>query len=314
MDNARLNEEALNWLIRLGHPGFDDWIALTEWLAASPAHALVFNHLQAAEADLLDDLTRGRRPAIAAAATVPAHTKCLESDATNDNTFGRRLLPVGIAATVALLVTLGFWHDNYRHVAAPWPEYRTMAGAHKELHLPDGSQLALNGDTVVRLAPEARSVVLISGQALFRVQHDAERPFTVIAGKTTIIDLGTSFDVVRERGRITITIGEGSVELKDERWPDMVLSAGDGVEIVGSNLRRFTQQRADIGSWRQGRLRYEDAPVSRVLADVGRTRGLKVEIGPDAQNCRFTGSISLLGSDEEVKARLRLLLMAKEPH
>lgn len=300
MDKARLDDEALDWVIRLGDPRFADWDALTAWLALAPDHARAFNALQLAEAEAVEDVARE------IAAPVP--------EAANDN-LARRYLPMGIAAGVALLVGLGLWLGRGGEDTRPWQEYRTAAGARRDLRLADGTRLALNGDTVVRLDPGGRGAALVSGEALFVVRHDEARPFVVTAGGTTITDLGTRFDVVSEPGRLTVSVAEGSVALAkggagSGSEAHLVLAAGQGVELAGMRRRRFDLAPEGVASWREGRLRYEDAPVSQVLADVARATGLRVELETPGKGRRFTGTISLDGPPEAVEARVRLLLGA----
>lgn len=301
MDKARLEDEALDWVIRLGNPRFADWDALTAWLALSPDHARAFNALQLAEADAVDDVARE-------IAAPPA-------EAVNDNAIddglARRYLPMGIAAGVALLVGIGLWLGRGGEDTRPWQEYRTAAGARRDLRLADGTRLALNGDTVVRLDPGGRGAALVSGEALFVVRHDAARPFVVTAGGTTITDLGTRFDVVSEPGRLTVSVAEGSVAVAGSgSEADLVLTAGQGVELAGTRRRRFGLIPEGVASWREGRLRYEDAPVSQILADVARATGLRVELETQREDRRFTGTISLDGPPEAVQARVHLLLGA----
>ncbi|EZP74741.1 Fe2+-dicitrate sensor membrane component [Novosphingobium resinovorum] len=301
-DKARLDNEALDWVIRLGDPRFADWDALTAWLALSPDHARAFDILQLAEAKAVDEVAQGLPPSRA------------EFVAVNDNP-SRRYLPAGIAAGVAVLVGLGLWLGLRGEDARPWQEYRTAAGVHRDLRLADGTRLALNGDTVVRLDPGGRGAALVSGEALFVVRHDAARPFVVTAGGATITDLGTRFDVVSEPGRLAVSVAEGSVAVavavaQAEGEGGLVLTAGQGFERAGTRGRRFDLAPEGVAGWREGRLHYEDAPVSLVLADVARATGLRVELEGQGGDRRFTGTIGLDGPPEAVKERVRLLLSA----
>jgi transmembrane sensor len=44
-DSATAEAEALEWIIRVQHPEFADWDALSAWLAADPRHAEIFEQL-----------------------------------------------------------------------------------------------------------------------------------------------------------------------------------------------------------------------------------------------------------------------------
>jgi transmembrane sensor len=45
LDSATAEAEALGWIIRVQHPDFADWDALSAWLAADPRHAEIFQQL-----------------------------------------------------------------------------------------------------------------------------------------------------------------------------------------------------------------------------------------------------------------------------
>jgi ferric-dicitrate binding protein FerR (iron transport regulator) len=72
LNAATAGAVALEWIVRVQHPEFADWDALSAWLAADPRHAEVFQQLAlldfAHAADMADigdeaDWARlGRRP------------------------------------------------------------------------------------------------------------------------------------------------------------------------------------------------------------------------------------------------------------
>ena len=78
-----------------------------------------------------------------------------------------------------------------------WTDYGTATSEQRTFVLADGSVIELNTQSrvSVRLTAKAREVRLIEGEALFRVHHDAARPFRVYAGSATIEDVGTQFNV-----------------------------------------------------------------------------------------------------------------------
>lgn len=306
MNKNALEEEALDWVIRLGDPGFADWDALTAWLAVSPDHARVFNALQLAEADVLEDIAEE------APDTSPIAVEPVQPVANDNPSQARRFWPMGLVAGVAALVAVGLWWASAREDAgAPWQEYRTADGVRRELRLADGTQVCMNGGTVLRVDPSGRGAQLLSGEALFEVRHDAAHPFTVTAGEATITDLGTRFDVTSADGRVTVGVAEGSVALAGKGEERVELTAGQGGELSGSRLRAFEVAPGSVAAWTEGRLSYEDAPVEQVMADVRRATGLRLTPGPVAGR-RFTGTIGLDGPPEALRAKLVLLLGAAE--
>ena len=93
--------------------------------------------------------------------------------------------------------------------------YQTDVGGLEEIHLRDGSTITLGAETklYVAISTQRRAVRLIAGQAWFHVAHDPHWPFVVIAGETTVTDVGTAFCVTRDPDRVVVAVTEGVVEI-----------------------------------------------------------------------------------------------------
>src|SRR3546814_3976774 len=86
----------------------------------------------------------------------------------------------------------------------------------------DGSkvQLDLGASLTVRLSPDKRDIELRQGRVMFRVAHDASRPFIVDAGAGRITALGTQFQVQREGEAVSVILLEGSLGIDSAREGD----------------------------------------------------------------------------------------------
>jgi transmembrane sensor len=64
-ETASVEAEALEWTIRVQHPDFAEWDALTAWLMADPRHAECFDRLTLRDDEVATALCaisrRGRR-------------------------------------------------------------------------------------------------------------------------------------------------------------------------------------------------------------------------------------------------------------
>jgi transmembrane sensor len=124
----------------------------------------------------------------------------------------RRLAAAAGVSVVAL--ACGLWYSAARHsapmVASPatavvdMPERQT---------LPDGSVVELKDDSRISVAftPGFRRVVLESGEALFKVAKNKERPFVVVAGDVEVRAVGTAFSVQRADVSVEVLVTEGRV-------------------------------------------------------------------------------------------------------
>jgi transmembrane sensor len=90
--------------------------------------------------------------------------------------------------------------------------------------LEDHSAVNLNADACIaaEVTSKARVVTLLSGEALFQVAHDPNRPFFVRVGPLSIADLATQFDVFRTKTAHTrVAVIDGAVRITGPSRPDI---------------------------------------------------------------------------------------------
>jgi len=99
-----------------------------------------------------------------------------------------------------------------------WEELSTSVGEQRSVELADGSIVHLNTGTrvAVRLSENARDIRLLEGEALFKVHHDASRPFRVHTERAVIQAIGTQFNVYRGADGTTVSVVEGRVQISAE--------------------------------------------------------------------------------------------------
>lgn len=203
----------------------------------------------------------------------------------------RRALAASFAAAVAGLGGLGVYDK-----VAPKPladqAFRTAVGQQATVTLPDGSQVTLNTDTVVRTAADEtrRLVYLEKGQAYFKVARDRRHPFVVSAAGRTVTALGTAFDVRVDHGRLKVILVEGKVRVEAAK-PPRPPAAGDGgpmatdmsagSQLLASNDAEWRLTPTNVvreTSWVKGQLVFDGAPLSRVVEEMNRYSTRKIAI------------------------------------
>lgn len=287
----RIEQDAIDWLIRLRDGAAADWEAFTAWLEADPAHGARYEALAQADRDW------GALP--------PAHRAAPPAPPAARRPSRRMVFGTAIAASLALAIGYEGLHRRDTTYAV-----ETAAGQRRSVALADGGRIDLNGGSRVTLdRADPRFARLDRGEALFAVTHDASRPFHVEAGDARISDLGTVFNVVRDAGGIEIGVAEGAVMFNPDRQavrltPGMILRQTPG---AAAELTRGGDPRA-VAGWRHGELTYSAAPVARVAADLGRNLGIPVAADPGAARHRFTGVIVLNGAPDAVVTRVAGLI------
>jgi transmembrane sensor len=163
--------------------------------------------------------------------------------------------------------------------------YRAGTGERIFVPLEDGSSVELNTRSRIEvdLTAHLRRVTLLSGEALFEIQHDAARPFRIVVGGTVIEDIGTKFSVYRHpSGSITVSVLEGEIELSTTiagssgPYP-LEVSAGHQVLIIAAQGLATTRisavSREEMNrslGWRQGRIYFQGETLAEAIAEFNR--------------------------------------------
>lgn len=301
--NFEMDEAACLRVIRIQDPSFNDWDEFTQWLEADPAH------LAAYEAALEDDawaaeLLTNRPPPQRFVQLDPEIEP--EPEPVVQLRPRRRWYAVG-GAIAAAVAGVASWSVLDRGTVS---DIVTAPGEHRTVALADGSRVMLNGGSRITIDPDTpREIELADGEALFDVKHDERNPFVVVIGGTRLIDAGTVFNVLSDRGSLDVAVAEGAVIYEPGR-KEIRLAAGDALSRSSSQAEPVLRKAAPqaVGGWQSGRLQYSDTPLDQVARDLGRNLGQAIHPAGSAGRMRFTGTLMVDGQSEEVLARAGPLL------
>lgn len=290
MSSEEIQLRAAEFVRRLEADDFaeDDWAALTAWLEAGQAHRDAFENAQLAwettavgEHELAAILALAPDP-IEAADRQPVRevesTTLMQRvrDWFAQPVFGMpRPALASLSAFVIACLALGITMYSIMEPDRS-QTFITQIGETKRITLADGSHLQLNTATelTVDVGADARSVSLQEGEAFFDIARDPEREFRITVGDRIVAVLGTQFNVKYVDGRLDIDVVEGLVEVRASEGADAFrLRAGEGVSITDSGITDsgILERRSSpsIG-WLQGRLVFENAPLSEIASDLDR--------------------------------------------
>jgi transmembrane sensor len=279
---ASIPEQAAQWLLELAEPApiQDRHHQFINWLKRSPQHveeflAIATLHQEIAEqssslAEIIAVLKSGndRR---AMPLFGPTDATC---EATRQVPPRRRLYLLWASAAalglVALLVT-------QLPVTEPPPvSHTTELGEQRSIVLGDGSIVTLNtlSEATVRFDRSSRNVALITGEALFDVVSDPERPFVVETGTLSLNVIGTKFSVYRKENSTRVAVVDGVVTAVSSRSPDqpLIVRAGEGAVATAQGVS-LTDDQFDVQkaiAWTQRRLIFDAAPLAEVVAEFNR--------------------------------------------
>ena len=183
----------------------------------------------------------------------------------------------------------------------------------------------------VTLYRTRREVRLPEGQAVFQVQKDAARPFDVLAGPLKVTVIGTRFSVrhtpgMLDDGGVRVAVEEGRVRVarasagthagrhagtdtgsasadapangadaSGAAWSADVIELGAGQQVASDAYGRLGSiaqvAAAGIAPWREGRISFQDTPLSAAIAEFERYGPTGLVIAdPEVGALRLTGT------------------------
>lgn len=198
-DRQDIDTAAATWVVRedRGPLTAAEQAERDRWLAASPRHFGAYARAHA----LLAWSGRMTAPAVKAVRRRPWRLRWPLAAA------AAMVLAAGLAAGLMLAWPSGSVHETGR-------------GQILRVALEDGSHMTLDADTRVRVdyRQGRRRLELLSGNALFEVAHDPQRPFTVEAAGIRVTAVGTRFSVSVDRHEraaspVEVLVSEGVVDV-----------------------------------------------------------------------------------------------------
>jgi transmembrane sensor len=213
-----------------------------------------------------------------------------------------RFRPVwGAVAAAAVMVLIAFVLYQRAGIIT------TGVGEQRQVVLEDGSRIFLNTATrvAVHYGDKIRRVDLATGEALFNVAKNPDRPFIVVAGDRQVRALGTSFVVRKDSAQLSVALMEGQVAVKSMRsaMPVAPPAAGGSAAAAGSPPRQSSASNAftlspgqrltfapdaaplldrpsldKVTAWRRGQVILEDTRLTAAVAEMNRYNSTKLVI------------------------------------
>nr|WP_282615492.1 FecR domain-containing protein [Pseudomonas violetae] len=248
-------DQALDWLIVLGSPSAEQTQAFNAWLAADPLHAQAFAKAQTIwdgpQVMLSAQTLAARPPKVTVLSHLRPHCKPLAT------------------AAVLILGLFSFSNLPMRLQA----DHLTVVGERQRLQLEDGSKVLLNTNSAFSstIDDQQRIARLYQGEAFFEVAGNRAQPLEIDAGPVKASVRDTAFAVRYLDGVAQVRVQRGDVDLRATRDDARVrLSAGESISIGPNGFDRPAKLDATDLAWVQGRLVFENCPLSQVLTELRR--------------------------------------------
>lgn len=149
-------------------------------------------------------------------------------------------------------------------------------GKTARINLPDGSTAMLRPGSRLRFPTAfvgSQRLVMLEGEAYFKVEKDAKHPFVVQSGNIETTVLGTEFNISGS----TVTLINGRVKVKEnDTQQSVVMTPGQQASVVDSKFRVAVVDTLPYVYWRDGYIYYDNMTISDIMKSIGSTFNMSV--------------------------------------
>ncbi len=186
------------------------------------------------------------------------------------------------------------YEDTYNTIKVP-------RGGEYIVKLDDETVIYLNSESELKIptvfSKENRHAYL-KGEAYFSVTHDKEHPFIVETSQMKIKVLGTKFNIrcYENEPICAATLVEGAINIEHKNKSYKVLP-GNQICINQEGLVSNKEVETYLyTAWKDGRLVFENAPLSTIMNELGRWYNFDVTYNaPDIEDMHFTIDVKKYG-------------------
>ena len=209
---------------------------------------------------------------------------------------------------------------------APTPaiKFDTIRNKHNQeytyFHLPDGSAVRLDPNSSVRFLDSFsahKKEVFMEGNALFSIQKESSRPFSVFVNGMEILDLGTKFSVNTNKSIVRVRLIRGKVLIRsvNPAWKINNIILKPGQEFSVDTLTRkyavqfiIPQDEILPAGKLNKELVFANASLQEVFERLTKEGGINIHyyIG-DIQDMAFTGTFNAGADTKAIIDRICLL-------
>jgi len=308
-----VSEQAAAWFLAFddGEPVGETRRAFVAWLKEAPIHIEEFLQISALHQELVDAPEKAAAIEILVAearANIVDIAEPSDRAAPARRWLRRKGLIGAVAGAAAALVAVIVFVALHNATGSAEQTYRTDFGEQRSVVLDDDSMVVLNTESSVTITYSGtdRRAALHTGEALFEVARDPDRPFTVEAGPLAIRVVGTKFNVYRQpeqtvltvvEGEVSVATGDtaqvgGSVDSPESSGTPLQVTAGQqlAVAVTGAVAREPKANLDRATAWTERRLVFDNETLADVFDEFNRYNRRRVVLDmPQLAQRRITG-------------------------
>ena len=221
-----------------------------------------------------------------------------------------------VAASIALVigVSMSIWFAQNKTSEQTMALVRTEMGEYKKVTLPDGSVVELNAHSSIEYATEftaSQRSVTLTGEALFQVTKDPNRPFVVQSNGITTKVLGTVFNVNAyvADSVVTVSLLEGSVQVQGMEELAVIKPMEQSIFDLKSNKFSIDPfDSTEVVAWQNGDIVLSRTSFDQLTRLIRRKYGVTIEWdNPKIGKYTVSGKFS----DPDIETLLETVCLAK---
>jgi len=213
-----------------------------------------------------------------------------------------RRMAVAASLLIGVLGIASFvWQHWQTELSSQMITVNTNAGMRSQLTLSDGTAVNLNAGSTLAYPSQFdknERHVKLSGEAYFKVAHNADLPFVVSVAddKVNIRVTGTEFNLqaYEKDGIVQTTLMKGSVQLNIEGKKENILLTPSDMVTYNIKTDQLSLERvntAPVNAWVSGNLVFKDTPMTDVLRQLTHFYTVDFDVQDDViKNYIFTGT------------------------
>jgi ferric-dicitrate binding protein FerR (iron transport regulator) len=236
-------------------------------------------------------------------------------------TYSIRKMILKYAAIVLFMLAIGglsgyyFSGKNIENTSSGMQKFSALKGSVSIAELADGTKIWLNSGSQLTNQEDSKGkqrLAELTGEAFFEVTHNENLPFLIKAGKLTIKDLGTTFNVKAypTDNLIETSLVEGKAEILSNNGNTIsVLKPGDNAIYTSASEKIEIKPIANnvLSAWREGKFVIRDQRLEDIFKEVSRWYDVEFRFENEKfKDYRYTGNIKKSTTAQHILKMLKL--------
>ncbi len=204
---------------------------------------------------------------------------------------------------------------NIKNTGSGIQKYSALKGSVGIVELADGTKIWLNSGSQLTYCEDLKGkqrLAELTGEAFFEVTHNEKFPFLVKAGKLTIHDLGTTFNIKAYSSDklIEASLVEGKAEILNSNGNSLTaLKPGESAIYNTDNEKIAIKPITDnvLSAWREGKFVIRDQRLEDIFTELSRWYDVEFRFeNPKFKDYRYTGNIKKSTTAQHILKMLKL--------